>query len=241
MKARPESANVETAKMKGRKRQMNVIEVNLNDDELPLREYSKRDKMRRIREATEKLLVDKPISEITMKDVARVARIGEATLFRYVGAKEELLLLVFGARMEAFVEEIEASDTFLPRPGMSGDEVVELICELYRRRSAVYLADPENVTDYVRVGFEPGNGVGELSVALGDRTRTVVERLLRHGQDTGVIRNDWDAATIAVNCAGHYLHEILRSPARGYEPGSFAGRLESRLRVQLEPLIVSLS
>ena len=217
---------------------MDLIDSDFDDGELSLREYSKRDKMRRIRLATEKLLEDNPIADITMKDVARVARIGEATLFRYVGAKEELLLLVFGRRMEELVNDIETSPAFQPREGMTGAEIVHAVRDLYRRRADVYLSDPENVTDYIRVGFVPGNGVGELSTSLGDRTRAVVERLLRHGQDSGVIRQEWDVKVVAVNCAGHYMHEILRSPTRGYEPETFADRLDQRLRVQLEPLIV---
>lgn len=208
------------------------------EEELSLREYSKREKMRRIREATEQLLAENSIAEITMKDVARVARVGEATLFRYVGAKEELLLLVFGSRMEQYIADIESDERFRPREGMSGSEIVEAICELYHRRAELYLADPENVTDYVRVGLVPGNGVGELSTSHGDRARDVVERLLRAGQASKVIRDDWDASTIAVNCAGHYIHEILRSPTRNYRADTFWERLRARLRVQLEPLIV---
>lgn len=217
---------------------MSELDDETDLDELSLREYSKRDKLRRIRLATEKLLAEKPIAEITMKDVAKTARIGEATLFRYVGAKEELLLLVFGRRMEELVLDLESDPVFSPHEGISGSEIVEAICELYRRRADVYLSDPENVTDYVRVGFVPGKGVGQLSVSLGDRTRAVTERLLRHGQDSGVVRSEWDAATVAVNCAGAYMHEILRSPTRGYTPETFAERLERRLRVQLEPLLV---
>jgi AcrR family transcriptional regulator len=178
------------------------------------------------------------IADITMKDVAKAARVGEATLFRYVGAKEELLLLVFGHRMEQYVSEIENDQRFQPRRGMTGAEIVEAVCELYHRRAQVYLSDPDNVTDYVRVGLVPGNGVGELSTSHGDRTRDVVEGLLRAGQKWNVIQGDWDASTIAVNCAGHYVHEILRSPTRKYTPDTFWSRLEKRLRAQLEPLIV---
>lgn len=214
-----------------------MADAHLDDESLSLREYSKRDKLRRIRDATEKLLSEKPLSEITMKDVARVARVGEATLFRYVGAKEELLLLVFGRRMEERVVEIEDHPDFRWRDGMTGAQIVEAICNLYRMRAETYLSDPENVTDYVRVGFIPGNGVGELSTSLGDRTRAVVERLLATGQEHGVIRSDWNSAIIAVNCAGVYMHEILRSPTRGFEPRTFADRLVERLSVQLEPLI----
>lgn len=101
------------------------------EEQLSLREYSKLEKMRRIREATEQLLAENSISDITMKDIARVARVGEATLFRYVGAKEELLLLVFGNRMEQYIADIESDEQFRPREDMSGDEIVTAICELY--------------------------------------------------------------------------------------------------------------
>ncbi|WP_432515329.1 TetR/AcrR family transcriptional regulator [Kineococcus sp. SYSU DK001] len=209
----------------------------VDESKLPLRERSRRDKLRRIREATEQLLHTRTLAEITMRDVARLAGIGEATLFRYVAVKEDLLLHVFGHRMEDFITSVEANPRFRPRSGATGRVVVNRVRELYRLRADFYLASPENVTDYVRIGLSTGNALGGLSVEHGDRFIHVVENLLRAGQQDGVIAGDWDAHTVAGNCHGLFIHEILRSPARHFPAGTFPQRIDERLRTQLEPLV----
>lgn len=204
---------------------------------LSLRERAKRDKFRRIREATQTLLSDRSINEITMRDVAQLAEIGEATLFRYVAAKEDLLLLVFGNRMEELIGSIETDAAFAPHAGASGREIVDRVLQLYSVRAAFYLADPDNVTDYVRIGLAPGNALGGLSVDHGDRFIHVVELLLTAGQTGGALTSGWDPHIVAGNCHGLFIHEILRSPTRHFPPASFESRMEARLRAQLDPLI----
>jgi AcrR family transcriptional regulator len=206
---------------------------------LSLRERAKRDKIRRIRQATEELLTTRSLSEITMRDVAELAEIGEATLFRYVAAKEELLLLVFGQRTEELVSSVEGDPRFQPRPGMTGPEVLESVYRLYDQRAELYLSDPPNVTDYVRVGFAIDTPLGAMSMDNGDRFIAVVEALLAAGQQEGVLDSRWDPHVIAGNCHGLFIHEILRSPARGYTPETFIQRVRERLSVQLEPTLTT--
>jgi AcrR family transcriptional regulator len=207
------------------------------DDTLPLRELSKRERMLRIRDATARLLEDREFSGITMRDVAREARVGEATLFRYVGSKEQLLVLVFGAKVDRQLDSLEADPRFQPLPGRTGREIVDAVRRLYRERTRLYLDDPVHVTEFVRAGLAPGNELGHHAVGSGDRIRLVVTRLIEHGQREGVLSEQWDASVISENCAGIYIHEIVRAPMRGFAADSVPARLDERLRVQLEPLI----
>jgi hypothetical protein len=75
-------------------------------------------------------------------------------------------------------------------------------------------------------------------VSHGDRTRQIVAALIADGQRRKVLAAAWSPAVLADNCAGIYIHEILRSPVRGFDAKTFLDRLEHRLRVQLEPLVV---
>lgn len=213
------------------------MEVRDGNDTIPLREYSKREKLRRIRAATRTLMDSRPFADVTMRDVAAQARVGEATLFRYVGTKEQLLLLVFGSRVEEQMESLEADRRFQPVDGASGRDVVEAICALFRTRAELYLEDPVHLTEFVRAGLAPDNDLSALTVAAGDRLRQMVTRLLSAGQAAGVIDGSWSADVIAENCAGAYIHEVLRSPVRKFETTTFMPRIEARLRTQLEPLI----
>jgi AcrR family transcriptional regulator len=213
------------------------VDVTVGDESMPLREYAKREKLARIQDAARHLLSSRTIAEITMRDVARAARVGEATLFRYVGSKEQLLLLVFEGQMERQLAEIEGDPRFSPDDHRTGVELVETICEIFRRRGEMYVGDPANVTDYVRVALVPDNVIGELGVSHGDRTRQIVAALIADGQRRKVLSADWSPAVLADNCAGIYIHEILRSPVRGFPATTFLDRLEQRLRVQLEPLV----
>ena len=205
-----------------------------------LREQSRIEKFERIRAAAEELLAEKSFDEVTMKDVAKRARVGEATLFRYVAVKDELLLLVVGHKMDEVVGHLERHRAYTD-VGRSEDGAahIQRIYKIYDRRAEFYESDPENVGNYLRIGLKPGSDLGALSIAHGDRVIALVRSILVHGQRQGVLTDRVDAQVIAENCNGLYIHEILRSPTRGYGPESFRSRMRRRLEGQLEVLVTS--
>lgn len=203
-----------------------------------LRERAKQEKLRRIRTAAAELLADRSFSELTMREVAERAEVGEATLFRYVASKEDLLLLVSEQRLESLIHSVEAAERYQPGQGRTGKEILARIFELYEMRAADYVENPQNVTDYARVGLTANTPIAASSMDHGDRFILIVEGLLAHGQTAGLLRSEWSARVIARNCHSTFVHEVVRSPGRGFTTDTFSARLRERLEAQLEPLIV---
>ena len=205
---------------------------------ISLRERAKREKFQRIRFATEKLLENRTIDEITMREVAHLAEIGEATLFRYVTAKEELLQLVFGQKLEDIVIGLENDEAYGSEKRRSTDEILETIDALYRIRIQLFLEDPKNVADFVRIGLEPASPLSSSSITLGDRYIRLLEGIIRRGQEDGVLRSEWDAYILADNCHSLYIHEVIRAASRKIPLDTFSERLLQRIHAQLEPIII---
>lgn len=210
------------------------------DGSVPLRERARQDKNRRIREAAAQLLEEKPFDQITTREVAERAGIGEATLFRYVGSKWDLLMLAYGDQMDALLERMEHDDQAAAESAApSGRACLERIYAIYRSRANFYLKDPHNVALFQREGFRLESSIGARSISQGDRTIGISVQILAEGQRLGLVRGDVDAQLVAQNCHGIFMHEIDRTPVRGFSPDSLWARTQARLAVQLEPLIVA--
>ena len=203
------------------------------------REASKRHRQDLIEKAASMLLLTKTFDEITTKEVAAEAGIGEATLFRYITGKQELLTLVYGDRLDDVLNETEEADArshMLREQFMGADYFVQRVLQVYRMRCDFYLLNPSNAARYLREGFDAASPQAARHLAQGDRTIRLVTTILREGQSEAVIRNDVDMSLVAQNCHGTYMHEIDRSPVRKLDPATIWDRLEPRLRVQLVPL-----
>lgn len=208
---------------------------------LPLREQEKLNKASRIRAAAESLFSEKPFAEVTTKELADRARVGEATLFRYMASKTELLLLVYGDKMEKVLEEIEARDAQLiaARGEKDASFYLERVYAIYEARSKFYREDPENGALYLKEAFQAGSDAGGRSVKQGDWCVRLATATLSEGQHAGVILGSVDARLVAQNCHGIFIHEVDRTPVRGFSPESIWDRVRARLAVQLEPLSLS--
>jgi AcrR family transcriptional regulator len=207
-----------------------------------LRERARLERFAKIRAAAEQLLREKSFDQITTREVAQLAGVGEATLFRYVSSKHELLLLVIGEKMDRLIEHMDAADAASaaaaskPRDGYY---YLQRISAVYNARVDFYLSDPENVTSYLQYGFIAGSQLGAQSVMQGDRVIGLVTSILLEGQAAGVLAKSVDAPTVAQNCHGIYIHEVLRTPVREFAPESLWDRCRVRLDAQLLPLVMS--
>ena len=206
---------------------------------LGLRAQAKAEVFRRIREAAGVLLADRGFDQITTREVAQRAGIGEATLFRYVASKEELLTLVYGDQMDVLIETLLAVDdtsaaTDDPRSGL-------LLCArikaLYQGRADFYLAHPTNASRYLRQAFEISSPNRERTMAQGDRLIARVTQILEAGQQRGTIDDSVDAFAVAQNCHGIFIHEVDRTATRGYLPETIWQRVSARLDAQLLVLV----
>lgn len=208
---------------------------------IPLREREKQNKARRIRQAAEELFSEKSFMDVTTRELAERAGVGEATLFRYMTNKTELLLAVYGDRMETVVSQIEAKDAQLASTLDRGDPSAYLrrVYTIYRARCEFYRQDPVNTALYLREGFHAGNPLSGRVIALGDRVIRLAASVLQEGQDAQVLLGGVDARLAAQNCQSIYTHEIDRTPVRGFSPETIWDRVHARLAVQLEPLRIT--
>jgi len=201
-----------------------------------LREKARIERYQNIRAAAEQLFNERGYEHTTTKEVAELAGVGEATLFRYVSNKHELLLLVIGERMDTTLQAIEDADKELAANTSTARDYVERIYAIFRARARFYATDPENVTSYLHHGFKAGSQLGAQSISQGDRVIALIAAILDDARKAGYLSADVDSLIVAQNCNGTYIHEILRTPARGFRPEDLWEKLRERLRVQIEPL-----
>jgi AcrR family transcriptional regulator len=216
--------------------------VEAEKSRIGLRDQAKSDRLRRIHEAATELLLDRTFQEITTKDIAERAQVGEATLFRYIKNKQRLLTMVYGDLLDQILDAIEAEEARIVADhgslSMTGEQYVARVLATYRQRCRFYLAAPTNAALYLREGFDPESPEKLRHLAQGDRSIRLTAAILTEGQQAAVIRRDVDAAVIAQNCHGTYIHEIDRTPVRGFEPSTIWDRIRVRLEAQLRPLVL---
>lgn len=204
------------------------------------RRASKRARMLKIQQAAEQLLRDRCIHDITMKEFAKEAGVGEATLFRYVGAKIVLLFLVYGDRMDQLLTDIEARDVQAELDcsvdSKAADHYVKRILEMYRRRCEFYLENPENSAIYLRAGFDTENANRWRNLAQGDRSIRLSTEILSTARSEGILDAEVSLSAVARNCHAIYMHEIDRTPTRELDPSTIWDRVQPRLEAQLRPL-----
>lgn len=207
---------------------------------LGLRAQAKAEVFRRIREAAGVLLADRGFDQITTREVAQQAGIGEATLFRYVASKEELLTLVYGDQMDVLIETLLAADDVSAATDdpSSALQLCARIKALYQGRSDFYLTNPTNASRYLRQAFEISSPNRERTMAQGDRFIARVTEILETGQRRGLINSRVEASVVAQNCHGIFIHEVDRTATRGYLPETIWQRVSARLDAQLLVLVI---
>jgi AcrR family transcriptional regulator len=204
-----------------------------------LREQSRAEAMRRIRATAVELLAEKSFDEITTKEVAQRAGIGEATLFRHVESKQELLMLAYGDRMDALLDEVERRDRELERAeeGSTGVQFCRRVLAIFAARVDFYRQSPDNARLYMRYGFDVKNPSLGRHLGQGDRIIALAARIIGSGQRQGVLSSAVDPETVAENCHGTFIHEVDRTPVRRLPLSAIGDRVNARLSAQLVPLI----
>lgn len=215
---------------------MALASESADEAHLGLRERSRLERFRRIRAAAEELFNERGYEQTTTKEVAERAGVGEATLFRYVTTKHELLLLVIGESMNQAIDAIEAADQLSAPSSRTAADYIARVYAVFEERAKFFRADPDNVTSYLHYGFRAGTQLGAQSIAQGDRIIGLVSSILDSASSAGFFRPDVESRVVAQNCNATYIHEVLRSPVRQFSPDGFWERLQKRLRVQIEPL-----
>lgn len=192
----------------------------------------------RIRDAAVALFAERDYQEVTMHAVASEAGIGEATLFRHVGGKLDLLTIAYGAQVDELLNAIDEEDARRAlEQSPTGAQLRERVLAVYRSRCEFYQRHPVNGAAYLAQGFNEHNPARARNIAQGDRSIRLVTGILEDGQRLGVLSATVVARDVAQNCHGIYLHEIQRTAVRGFTPDSSWERVHARLRAQLDPLV----
>lgn len=204
------------------------------------RQLGKQRKRDAIQAAAATLMHTKAFDDITMREIAQLAGVGEATLFRYVANKQDLLHMVFGDELDDVLDRIDRQDAALV--AAQGDEptgtnFVERVRAVYLERAAFYRRNPANSSRYLREGFSLSER-SRRNVAQGDRTIALVTGIIEEGQRRQLLDRRADPLLVAQNCHAIYMHEIDRTPVRSYDPEAIWDRLGPRLDAQLRPLVL---
>lgn len=204
---------------------------------LSLRERKKLDAMRRIKQAARDLMWEKGYDETTTKEIAELAEIGEATLFRYVTSKLDLFIAIYSEEFEKVIERCEAVESDLPHQEPTGDpqSYIDRIVDMYCRLASLYVRYPALAYTYVKESFGSETDAGLAGLAQSDRWYKLLESVLGQAHESGAFRCD-DVEQVAQNCHALYVHEVLRTHARRLSAAEIPDRLRLRLTSLLEPL-----
>lgn len=205
-----------------------------------LRDRAKTERMRRIREAAEKLFNGRGYENTTTKEIAEEAEVGEATLFRYVTNKRDLLFLVLGEGLDKAIAAIAVNDAQLAKTSVTPQDYVDRVNAIHQARAAFYAKDPENVLSYLQNGLTAGSRLGVESIRQGDTVIALTQAVLDEARTAGLLVPYVNTHAAAQNCNGIYIHEVLRTPVRHFDPDDLWDRMRVRIAAQIEPLLPGL-
>jgi AcrR family transcriptional regulator len=155
-----------------------------------LRERKKRDKSDRIFEVATRLFAEHGYSHVTTQQIAEVAQVGTGTLFRYVGSKAELLMMVMNERLRLGTEQgIE-----LARQGGSPtDAILAMLAPL----GTESLAHPENTIVYQRETLFGSGPHRDLAAERVSQVEDAIHTVLRLHADRHDRPRSADLADVA--------------------------------------------
>lgn len=208
-----------------------------------LREHAKLEAFERIRSTAVALLAEKSLDDLTTREIAQRAGVGEATLFRYVDSKWALVILAYGDRLDDLLDRIVEADrrTAATVSQPTGEFYCQRVLDAFWMRSEMYMESPENGAIYLKSGSDPRTRPDspwlKRSIDQQGRLVALVAGIIREGQTAGFLRDEFDAGVIASNCYGMYFFEMQVTVIQKLDPAFYRKRLDCRLRVQVLPLI----
>ena len=180
---------------------------------------ARRDQKQEIMQAAEKLFANRRFHEVTLDEVAQLAKVGKGTIYRHFRDKDDLF---FQAATSGFEELCELLNKKIPDSARFQDRLLATCQEItnffYRRRQLFRLMQMEEG----RVLWEGGT----LWEHWLEKRQALVEtliRLLDQGAAEGAVRRDVKSDVLAVMLLG-----LLRTGARYLV---HAGQSESQLEL----------
>ena len=174
---------------------------------------SKTDKRKAILEAVEKVFRNRRFDEVTLDEIAAVARVGKGTIYLYFEDKEDLFLQMVQERLRGQYAAVEA---IVFSGEAVRDKLIALAAsasELIQRHHCAFklLHSPE---------FAPQRpGAREIMVQYHEQIDGLLEGVFREGIEQGGLRADLDTAEATCLFRGLILSRNLRALHGG---GTFA-------------------
>jgi len=166
---------------------------------------AKRDRREEVMRAAEGLFMSRRFHEITVDDVAREARVGKGTIYRYFKDKDDLF---FQTAMNGFDELCDLLQTAAPEGALFAEELLgacKRVGAFFRKRRPLFrmMQSEEFRTQWCK---------GELRsrwAAHRKRMASAVADILRRGVEEGAVRAD-----VSPEVLGSILLSMLRAHAR---------------------------
>lgn len=204
--------------------------------QLGLRERKKQEAMARMLAAARELMWDRGYDAVTTKEIAARADVGEATLFRYFPSKLDLFLMIYGEEFERVIDACAEQEAQNHASRSSDAETyVDRILASYRMFADLYVKYPDLAFTFVKESFGAHTDVGQSGLAYANRWFELLEDIVAQAQAARVLAGI-DPAIVVQNCHALYVHEVLRSHARGLPSAKLPERLTHRLEALLRPL-----
>jgi AcrR family transcriptional regulator len=206
---------------------------------LGLRQRKKQEAMARMRAAARDLMWERGYDDVTTKEIAARADVGEATLFRYFPSKLHLFLMVYGEEFEKVIDACTEHEATRHSSGgkPSSEDFVQRILTSYSMFAELYVRYPDLAFTFVKESFGSHTDVAQSGLAHANRWFELLETIVDEAQSSGSFAKV-DPATVVQNCHALYVHEVLRSHARGLASSELPHRLSHRLEALLRPLQV---
>lgn len=165
--------------------------IPMKHEQLSRTEIGKRDKLRRIREASRALFLSRGYEEATIREIARLAEVAQGTLFLYAASKRDLLFMLYNDIIEAAAAESLA----VPHAELS---LAEALMHIALANVQAYTADIAIARlGLVNLNLYDDSDQASRFVALHGTVTDLVARLLRKGREDGRLSADFDVELIA--------------------------------------------
>lgn len=159
-----------------------------------LRERNKQKKRVAIFDATRELLQGELYARMTMEAIAERAEVSVATLYKYFGTKESLVMELVRADMEGMLEEV--SEIVADPPANLSDAMIALL----ERPSNLQVAkgQPRLVRHiFDKMWYQKGDLLNEFARSATNRLLAGIEALLVDFQGRGVLEKSTDTGALA--------------------------------------------
>lgn len=159
----------------------------------------------RVRQAALELFAERGFHGTGIRQLAERAGVSSASLYHYMGTKEDLLVALMTSSLERLVDDAEAAVA-------GSDDPVGQLGALVRMHVTAHAARPleTRVGDHEVEALSPP--AREVVVALRDRYEQVWQRVLAEGQAAGVLDLEHPAL------ARRALLEMCSGVARWFDP-----------------------